>query len=95
MKEIGPGEGSLGFTIDHSFYRPQQLLRKVMFLEVSVCPRGGVYTPWADTPSRQTLPPGRHPPPWADTPHPVGRHPTLVDTPVPEMATAAEGTHPT
>ena len=24
MKEIGPGEGFLGFTIDHSFYRPQQ-----------------------------------------------------------------------
>ena len=43
---------------------------KVMFSQVSVCPRGGGVQPWqADTPTGQT-------PPWqADTP-PAGRHPS-------------------
>ena len=68
---------------------------KVMFSQVSVCPRGEVYTPrqtspsplsadtpWADTPGRHTSPTDT---PSADTPPgrhtPLGRHPQ-ADTPL-------------
>ena len=61
---------------------------KVMFLQVSVCPRGrgGKCTPpLTDTPlCRHPL--GRHTPP--------GRHPLQADSSPHQMATAAEGTHP-
>ena len=63
---------------------------KVMFSQVSVCPRGEVYIPQAETPlpGRHTLPGktplGRNPPWQPPPPHPPS-----------EMATAADGTHPT
>ena len=81
-------------TVDAFNYRPQRSCGKVMFLHLSVIlftggmcgqtPNG--QTPsWADTPG-QTPPLDRHPP-QADTP--LGRHPPK------EMATAADGMHPT
>ena len=56
-------------------YRPQTKFAKVMFSQVSVCPRGGgsaplhagIHTPWADTPL------GRHP--LRQTPVYAGIHP--------------------
>ena len=64
-------------------------------------------TPWKKPPGRhppgQIPPPGRQPPlppgrhPLADTPpsrHTLGNHPRQISPP-PEMATAADGTHPT
>ena len=62
------------------FYRPQSSCGKVMFLQLSV-----ILFPPRQTPPRQT-------PSWADIPGqtPPGRHP-----PPREMATAADGTHPT
>ena len=76
-----------------------------MFLQVSVCPQGGVHPsgqnpPWANTP-RQTSPLDRHPPgetpPWADTPLWADTHPPRqtpqADPPLSEVATAADGTH--
>ena len=70
------------------YYRPQTKFAKVMFSQVSVCPRGGVpgqvppppgrYTPQAGTP-RAGTPPGRYAPPGRYTPrqvHPLlGRYP--------------------
>ena len=62
--------------------------RKVMFSQVSVCPRGGSCTsPMA----RHHTPLGRHP---GQTPHPPARHP-LGRHPPGQTATAADGTHPT
>ena len=63
---------------------------KVMFSQVSVCPRGGVHPSWADTPR------GKHPhadTPSADTP-PKADTPRQTTTPQ-QMATAADGMHPT
>ena len=59
------------FTLDESgesidYYRPQTKFAKVMFLHVSVCPRGGrlgQVPPWAGTDPGQVHPPGKvHPP---------------------------------
>ena len=62
-----------------------------MFSQVSVCPPGEVYTPWADTPQVDT-PLGRHPS--ADTPRQTSldRHFPLLPW---QTATAADGTHST
>ena len=56
-----------------SCYRPQ--VAKVMFLQVWVCPHGGVCLSacWDTTPRANTPPGSRHPPPRADTPQ--SRHP--------------------
>ena len=77
-----------------TFYGPQTKSRKGnVFTSVcqEFCPRGKVYTPWADTPQADTppgqTPPRQTPPPQADTPH--------RQTPPRQMATAADGTHPT
>ena len=66
--------------MNYYYYRPQTKFAKVMFSQVSVCPRGGggvclwsrggvCHTPQADTPGADT-PLGRHPLPSAcwDTP---------------------------
>ena len=46
------------------YYRPQRSCGKVMFLNLSFCPQGGMSaTPWADTPLPSRHPPGREPPP--------------------------------
>ena len=59
-------------------YRPQTKFAKVMFSQVSVCPRGGVGL-WSQGGGVGCLPhPPGQTPPWADTPlgkHPPGRHP--------------------
>ena len=73
---------------------------------LSFCPQGGggvVHQhPWADIPQADT-PLGRHPPGQTPPPPrgrhqprktPPGRH-SLPPPPPPEMATAADGTHPT
>ena len=64
-------------------------------------PLAGRY-PWADTPWTDTplpdipwmTPLGQTPPSWADTP-PPGQTPPTPQTPPSEIATAADGTHPT
>ena len=74
------------------FYRSQTKLRigNVSQACVKNSVHGGVYTPWADIPPGKHSLLGRHPPaqtsPWADIP--------LADTPQ-QMATAADGMHPT
>ena len=62
-----------------SCYRPQTKFAKVMFSQVSVCPRGvwqtppgqvhplGRYTPWAGIAPGQVHPPGKVQPPQAGT----------------------------
>ena len=73
---------------------------KVMFSQVSVCPRGrGVHPPGRQTPPgqtpagkihpRQTHPLGRHTP-WADTP-PLGRHTSSEQTPPPPRDSYCSG----
>ena len=66
-----------GCRLPWSYYRPQTKSAKVVFLQVSVCPRGAVPgqvspTPWAGTPPRQVHPPGQVPP---------GRYPRQVHPP--------------
>ena len=81
----------------------------LVFSQVSVCPWEEMYTPCGQTHPRQTLPPwqtplplGRHLPPPGQTPTsgqtplgrpPPDRHPSSPPS-TPEMATAADGTHP-
>ena len=71
------------------YYRPKTKLRiGNVFTSVcqEFCPqgRGRCTAP----PNKHPLAGRHHPPQHADTPLPLGRHP-------PEMATAADGTHPT
>ena len=61
------------------FYRPQRSCGKVMFLQLSFCPRGRVcQTPPRQTPPLVDTPPDRHPQPEtataADDTHPTGMH---------------------
>ena len=51
----------------------------LMFLQVSVCPQGEVYTPRQTHPPRQTRPPGRHPAPEMATAA-EGKHRTGMDS---------------
>ena len=75
-----------------------EVCRKIIFLQASVCPQGGVRA--ADTPSDRY--PFGQTPLWADTPTGqtplLGRHPlreTFPDRyPPNEMDTEASGTHP-
>ena len=69
---------SLQVLLHHLLHAKAYFYRgKVMFLQVSVCPQGGVYTPLGRHP-----PPPRQTPPWTDTPPPEtataadGTHPT-------------------
>ena len=81
---------------------------KVMFLQASVCPRGGggvclsacwdttlpeQTPPRADTPQRADTPPQEQTPPPKSRP-PKSRHPPRSRPPR-DTATAADGTHPT
>ena len=51
---------------------------KVMFSQVSVCPQGGVYTPWqaGTAPWADTPLPGQTPPPQQTATAVYGTHPT-------------------
>ena len=78
------------------FYRPQTKFAKVMFLHVSVCPRGegeylGRYPP-GQVHRTDRYPPGRYIP-QADTPHPQQVHPQAVHAG--RYGQQAGGTHPT
>ena len=70
------------------FYRPQTKFAKVMFLHMSVCPRGGEYLGrYTTTPPRAGTPPlGRYTPP--------GRYPPLPQCML-GYGQQAGGTHPT
>ena len=81
-----------------SNYHPQTKFAKVMFSQVSVCPRGGMCGKHAP---RHTCPPGMHAPGHA---HPLGAcmppgmHTSQARTPQPgttRCAKQAGGTHPT
>ena len=78
-----------------SYCCPQTKFAKVMFSQVSVCPRGGGVCPIArwDTPPTR----GRHPP--GSRRLPGSRHPPATDTPCTVHAgrwgKQAGGTHPT
>ena len=63
-------------------YRPQTKFTKVMFSQVSVCPKGGVCV--ADTP--RTRPPRPDTNPWADSPG--TRHPPWADPPRDDRSTS-------
>ena len=95
------GDMTSANSVDTSvnYYHPQTKFAKVMFLHVSVCPRGRGST-WAGThPGRYT--PGRYTPTWQVHPHlagtpPPGRytptwqvHPHLAGTPPPGRYTPA------
>ena len=73
-----------------TFITVRNKVAKVMFLHVSVCPRGeylGRCPPRPGTPSWEAHPLG-------STPH-LGSTPPLEAHPPREMADAADGTHPT
>ena len=74
--------------IETHFYRPQTKFAKVMFSQVSVCPRGGVY-PWSQRGVSATPPTLGRCPPWQT--HPLGRQPLWADTP---LGSACWDTHP-
>ena len=84
------------------YYRPQTKFAKVMFSQVSVCPRWGVcpIACW-DTHTRSR---GRNPDPGPAADTPLGRHLSLADTPQADTPCTvyagrygqqAGGTHPT
>ena len=71
-----------------AYYRPQRSCGKVIFSQASIILSTGggdpeQTPPWEDTPGL-----GKHPPP--------GRHPPgQTPPPIPAVATAVDGTHPT
>ena len=73
-------------------------LRRLYFLQASVCPQGGRVGVSASVhagippPQEQTPPGSRHPP--EQTPS-RSRHPPGADTSPRDTVTAADGTHPT
>ena len=78
------------------FYRPQRSWVKVIFLQASVCPRGGGVSASVHAgicPLKQTPPPSRHPPPRAD---PLDQAPTppLEQTPPPLWSRHPRTRHP-